>query len=101
MSALSEASSAKKVISDIVNKLIKENEIVRSAIKAKKAIVSNAEKISQGLVGVKFPMDDTEITLPFNSRMGEEDLAVGKVVSVWYTQTIQNGIVMQNGTWTL
>lgn len=85
MSSLSEASSAKQILTDIVNKLIKENDIVKSTIKAKKAIVSNAEQISQGLVGVKFPMDDTEITLPYNSRIGEENLAVGKVVSVWYT----------------
>ena len=101
MGALDEAGSAKQILTDIVNDLIKRNDIVKSTVKAKKAVVSDIGAIAQGVVKVKFPMDDTEITLPYNPRISKADLAVGKVVSVWYTQTIQNGIIMQNGTWTL
>lgn len=98
---LSEAEKFKRVLTDFVNEVIENHPTVRAAIKSRKATVAECPNISEKTIKVHFPFDETAITLPYNSKMPIEDLAVGKTVSVWYSQSIKNGIVMQNGSWTV
>ena len=99
MSMYTQASELKELLKQIVNKMIEDHPLVKSAIKAKKAIVQSVDATTQ-TVKVKFPFDSTEITLPYNPRLTTADLTAGKYVSVWFYQSIQNGIVMQNADWT-
>lgn len=95
-----QASELKELLKQIVSKMIEEHPLVKSAIKAKKAIVTQPPNTTDKTVKIKFPFDNTEITLPYNPHLTTADLTVGKYVSVWFYQSIQNGIVMQNANWT-
>lgn len=85
----------------IINQCIDNHPSVKSAIKAKKAVVENVN-VNKKTVTVRFPFDTTLTTLPYNPQM-ENYLTTGtvkgKVISVWYYQSITNGIVMQDGAW--
>lgn len=87
----------------IIRQEIEKHPSVKSSIKAQKAIVDSVNTTAK-TVTVRFPLDQTPITLPYNPQM-ENYLTVGsvkgKTVSVWYYQSISNGIVMQNGNWSI
>ena len=108
MSTYSQASQLKAQLTSIINETIENHPLVKSAIKAKKATVANIDgnpvNTTNKTVVVQFPFDSTLVTLPYNPQM-ESYLTTGtvkgKVVSVWYNQSINNGIVMQNGSWSL
>ena len=103
MSAYQEASQLKAQLTRIMNEAIENHPLVKSAIKAQKAIVisvNTAEKTAT----VRFPFDTSLVNLPYNPQMESyltSGIVKGKVVSVWYYQSIQNGIVMQNGDWSI
>ena len=103
MSAYSEASQLKVQLTRLINEAIENHPTIKSAIKAKKATVESVDTSTKTVV-VRLPFDTSTITLPYNPRM-ESYLTSGtgqsKVVSVWYNQSINNGIVMQNGDWSL
>lgn len=85
----------------IINQSIENHPLVKSAIKAKKATV---ESVNTGnkTVTIRFPFDTSLTTLPYNPQM-ESYLTTGtvkgKAVSVWFYQSLSNGIVMQDGAW--
>ncbi|MCM1297257.1 MAG: hypothetical protein NC311_17085 [Muribaculaceae bacterium] len=97
---LKEAENFKFLLTEFVNNVIENNATIRAAIKAKKAVVVEAANTAEKTVKVQFPFDNTTLTLPYNPKIPLECLAVGKAVSVWYSQSLNNGIVMQNGSWT-
>jgi len=108
MSTYSEAAQLKETLKGIVNEMIENHPLVKSAIKVKKATVANVSSVPNPVnttsktVVVQFPFDTTLVTLPYNPKM-ESYLTTGtvkgKTVSVWFYQSIQNGIVMQDGSW--
>ena len=103
MSTYSEASRLKQLLGGIVNEMIENHPLVKSAIMAKKATVDSFNTTSK-TVTVRFPFDTTLVELPYNPQM-ESYLTTGtvkgKTVSVWFYQSIQNGIVMQDGAWSI
>lgn len=103
MSTYGEAAQLKETLKSTVNEIIKNHPLVKSAIKAKKATVDSVNTTAK-TVTVRFPFDTTLVTLPYNPRM-ENYLTTGtvkgKTVSVWFYQSIQNGIVMQDGNWSI
>lgn len=107
MSAYSEASQLKAQLTRLINDAIENNPTIKSAIKAKKATVAdidNPVNTTTKTVVVRLPFDTSLIILPYNPQMESyltSGTVQGKVVSVWYNQSINNGIVMQNGDWSI
>lgn len=107
MANYNDAQQLLQQLKPIINQCIENHPLVKSAIKAKKATVAdidNPVNTTDKTVIVRFPFDSTLVTLPYNPQM-ESYLTTGtvkgKTVSVWYYQSISNGIVMQDGTWTI
>ena len=101
-SLYNDAAKMKHLLCQLIRQEIENHPAVKSAIKAKKATVTTAANTAQpNKVGVKLAGDDTEIFLPYSSNFSAADLTVGTIVSVWYNYTIKNGIVYENGSWTL
>ena len=109
MSTYSEASQLKQMLKGIVDEMIENHPLVKSAIKVKKAVVWADPDTQNKTVKVKFLPDifnkDLEPTeLPYNPKM-QSYLASATLykttVSVWYYQSLSNGIVMQDGEWTI
>ena len=107
MSMYDEASQLKAQLTRLINEAIENHPTIKSTIKAKKATVANIDNpvnTTAKTVVVRLPFDTSLITLPYNPQM-ESYLTSGtvqdKVVSVWYNQSINNGIVMQNGDWSI
>lgn len=98
---IEEAGRVKEFLSELINNIISAHPDVKAAIKARKAVVVEAANPATHTVTVRFPMDTTNLVLPYNPNISTTALAVGQIVSVWYSQTLQNAIVMQNGSWTL
>lgn len=99
MSIYSDAAQLKELLLPIINEAIEKHDSVKSAIKAKKARVVAVNTTTQE-VTVNLFGDTTQLTFPYNPQIPIADLAVGKVISVWYNQSVNNGIVMQNSNWT-
>lgn len=101
MDLYNEAAQTKKLLTNLINECIRNNETVKSCIKAKRAIVTTAANTTvANKVGVTLIGDNTELFLPYNSVFTESDLSVNTIVSVWYNYSLNNGIVMKNGKWT-
>lgn len=93
-------------LKQMINKCIENHPLVRSAIKAQKAIVWEAPDKVDHTVKVKFPSDlfdvnSTPSTFPYNPNIPDGDLEKGKAVFVFYYQSLSNGVVMQNATWSI
>lgn len=103
MANYNDAQALLQQLKPIINQCIENHPSVKSAIKAKKATIESVDTTSKTAT-VQFPFDTTLVTLPYNPRM-ETYLTTGtvkgKTVSVWYYQSISNGIVMQDGTWSI
>lgn len=87
----------------IINQCIENHPLVKAAIKAKKATVDSVNTTNK-TVTVRFPFDSLLTTLPYNPQMESyltTGMVKGKAVSVWYYQSISNGIVMQDGAWSI
>lgn len=101
MALYNDAAFAKQQLKKLINDCIKENEIVKSCIKARRAVISTAANTTvANKVGIKLIGDSTEIFLPYNSAFQPSELTVNTLVSVWYNYNINNGIVMKNAKWT-
>lgn len=107
MSTYTDANQFKQLLQEIVDKMIERHPLVKSAIKVKKATVANVNNpvnTTAKTVIVQFPFDTSVVTLPYNPQMESfltSGTVKGKVVSVWYYQSLNNGIVMQNGEWSI
>lgn len=103
MSAYNEASQLKTQLTRLINEAIENHPTIKATIKAKKATVESVNT-SAKTVTVRLPFDTSLITLPYNPQMESYltgGTVQGKAVSVWYSQSINNGIVMQNGDWSI
>lgn len=100
MEFYNEAEKVQQLLINFINECVANNEIIKSCIKAKRAIVTTVPNPATQLVGIKLIGDNTEIFLPYNSTFTPSDLSVNKIVSVWYNYSLNNGIVMKNSTWT-
>ncbi len=105
MATYSEAHQLMRQLKPIIDKLIEQQPNVRSAIKAKKAVVQAAPDTQRHTVAIKFlpdlfNRDIQPMTFPYNPCLSASDLEVGKAVFVFYFQSLSNGVVMQNDTWT-
>lgn len=96
----SQSKKMKEQLVALVNETIESHPMIKSAIKSKVATVVQAPDTSSYTVQVQFPFDNTVLTLPYNPKIPVDDLSVGKNVSVWYSHSIQNAIVMNNAQWT-
>ena len=111
MANYNDAQALLQQLKPIINQCIENHPLVKSAIKAKKATVDSVNTTAK-TVTVRFPFDTTLVTLsynplttlPYNPRM-ESYLTTGtvkgKAVSVWFYQSLSNGIVMQDGAWSI
>lgn len=101
MTNYNDAQSLLRQLKPIINQCIENHPLVKSAIKAKKATVDSVNTPAK-TVTVRFPFDSSLTTLPYNPQM-ESYLTTGtvkgKTVSVWFYQSLSNGIVMQDGAW--
>lgn len=107
MANYNDAQQLLQQLKPIINQCIENHPSVKSAIKVKKATVADIENPVNTInktVTVRFPFDSSLTTLPYNPQM-ESYLTTGtvkgKAVSVWYYQSLSNGIVMQDGTWSI
>lgn len=103
MANYNDAQALLQQLKPIINRCIENHPLVKSAIKAKKATVESVDTAKK-TVTVRFPFDTSLTTLPYNPQM-ESYLTTGtvkgKTVSVWFYQSLSNGIVMQDGTWSI
>lgn len=107
MSTYGEASQLKQMLKGIVDEMIENHPLVKSAIKVKKAVIWDNPNTQDKTVKVKFLPDlfnkEIEpIELPYNPKM-QSYLQTATLqqtpVSVWYYQSLSNGIVMQDDGW--
>ena len=106
MATYGEAEALMRQLKPIIDRCIENHPLVKSAIKVQKAIVQSAPDTSAHTVAVKFLPDlfDKDVaptTFPYNPNIPTEDLGVGKVVFVFYYQSLSNGVVMQNADWSV
>ncbi len=109
MNTYSEASQFKQMLKGIVDEMIENHPLVKSAIKVKKAVVWDSPNTQDKTIKVKFLPDifnpDIEATeLPYSPKMQsylQTATLQQSTVSVWYYQSLSNGIVMQDGEWTI
>lgn len=103
MANYNDAQQLLQQLKPIINQCIENHPSVKSAIKAKKAVVDSVDSTNK-TVTVRFPFDSSSTTLPYNPQM-ESYLTTGtvkgKAVSVWFYQSLSNGIVMQDGAWNI
>lgn len=103
MANYNDAQALLQQLKPIINQCIENHPSVKSAIKAKKATVESVSTTDKTVI-VRFPFDSTLVTLPYNPQM-ESYLTTGtvkgKTVSVWFYQSLSNGIVMQDGAWSI
>lgn len=109
MANYNDAQALLQQLKPIINQCIENHPSVKSAIKAKKAVVWSSPDTTTKTVKVKFLADifNNEVealSFPYNSQM-ESYLTSATprqtTVSVWYNQSINNGIVMQDGKWSI
>lgn len=109
MANYNDAQALLQQLKPIINECIENHPNVKAAIKAKKAVVWEQANTTNKTVKVKFLPDIfneevAPLTLPYNPQM-ESYLTTGtvkgKTVSVWYYQSVTNGIVMQDGLWSI
>ena len=106
MATYNEAEALLRQLTPIINKCIENHPLVKSAIKAQKAVVQAAPDTENHTVAIKFLPDlfNADIApsiFPYNPNIPEGDLAKGKTVFVWYYQSLSNGVIMQNATWSI
>lgn len=106
MATYSDAEALMRQLKKIINQCIENHPLVKSAIKVQKAVVWTAPDTSAHTVVVKFlselfDADSAPSTFPYNPQIPISDLAKGKTVYVWYYQSLSNGVVMQNATWSI
>ena len=100
MGLYSDSQNVKKILVNLIHECIADDEIIKSCIKARRAIVTTAANTTvANKVGVKLIGDNAEIFLPYNSVFQPSDLTVNTLVSVWYNYSLNNGIVMKNAKW--
>lgn len=101
MGLYSDSQNVKKILVNLIHECIADDEIIKSCIKARRAVVTTAANTTvANKVGVKLIGDNAEIFLPYNSTFHASDLTVNTLVSVWYNYSLNNGIVMKNAKWT-
>lgn len=108
MSTYQDASRLKSLLRSIVKEEIENNQTIKSCIKAQKAVVWETPNITTKTIKVKFLpdiMSESEpLELPYNAQL-ESYLTSATVkqtaVSVWYNQSINNGIVYESGDWSI
>lgn len=101
MGLYSDSQNVKKILVNLIHECIADDEIIKSCIKARRAVVTTAANTTVvNKVGVKLIGDNAEIFLPYNSTFQASDLTVNTLVSVWYNYSLNNGIVMKNAKWT-
>ena len=101
MGLYSDSQNVKKILVNLIHECIADDEIIKSCIKARRAVVTTAANTTvENKVGVKLIGDNAEIFLPYNSTFQASDLTVNTLVSIWYNYSLNNGIVMKNAKWT-
>ena len=107
MATYSEAEAFVRGLKPIIDQCIANHPLVKSAIKAQKAVVWTEPDTEKHTVGIKFLPDifdgeeGSAKTFPYNPNIPVSDLTKGKAVFVWYYQSLSNGVVMQNANWSI
>lgn len=106
MATYKDAENLIRQLRQIINNCIENHPLVKSAIKAQKAVVWAAPDAEKNTVAIKFlpdvfNQDVSPSVFPYNPRIPASDLEVGKAVFVFYCHSLNNGVVMQNANWTI
>lgn len=109
MANYNDAQQLLQQLKPIINQCIENHPSVKSAIKAKKAVVWEQANTTNKTVKVKFLPDifneEVEpLTFSYNPQMETyltNAMPKQTTVSVWFYQSLSNGIVMQDGAWSI
>ena len=99
MSMYTEASKFKEMLKLIVDEEINNHPLVKSSIKVQKATIISVDLEKQSAT-IQFPFDSTLVNPIMTNFLSGNDVK-GKIVSVWYYQSLQNGIIMQDAYWSI
>ena len=106
MSTYNEAEGLVRKLRAIINQCIENHPLVKSAIKAQKAVIWDDPDTENHTVAIKFLPDildgGSEAKIfPYNPNIPESNLKKGSTVFVWYYQSLSNGVIMQNANWSI
>ena len=88
-----------KALEPQVEALIAEK--TRNCVRAQRAVVVTAPNNVTGKIGVRLPFDSTTLSLPFSSAVSSVTVGTQVWILMPYDNSLTNGVVVQNGTWTL
>lgn len=77
------------------------DEKTKNCVRAARATVAASADTNTGKMGVQFPFDDKIIYLPYSSAVSAATVGSQVWVIIPHDNTLTNGVVVQNGTWTL
>lgn len=76
-------------------------EKMKSCIRAKRATVVTAPNAETGKITVQFPFDKSTVSLPYSSAAAHVEAGSQVWVIIPHDESLGNGVVVQNGSWTL
>ena len=76
-------------------------EKTKACVRAKRATVVTAPNAQTGQIVVQFPFDSSTISLPYSSAVSGVEAGAQVWVLIPHDESLSNGVVVQNGSWTL
>lgn len=76
-------------------------ELTGNCVRTQRATVVTAPNPSTGKIVVQIPFDTATLSLPYSSAVANVTAGSEVWILVPYGQTMSNGVVVQNGTWSL
>ena len=75
--------------------------LTSSCVRTQRATVVTAPNPETGKIVVQIPFDDAQISLPYSSAVANVTAGSEVWILVPHDQTLSNGVVVQNGSWSL
>lgn len=76
-------------------------EKTRNCVRAQRATVVTAPNSTTGKIEVQIPFDSTVLSLPYSSAVSGVTVGSQVWIIIPHDNTLTNGVVVQNGSWTL
>lgn len=77
------------------------DERTKNCVRVKRGTVATAPNATAGTVGIQFPFDSNVYNLPYSSAVANVTAGTQVWVLIPYDNTLTNGVVVNNGGWTL